>query len=329
MAGLPYNCRCFTVTGAIAGMPNPSATGNNGGSGGSGGSGGIVPGVRGACSQTPVLYSVPPMDVTQLATPVNPSALIGNGKQITLIGSPFTISESGCYTLYLQAGGGGGGGCAGYPATWTSSDGSLLISGLAPGGAGGGGGIGGFLMTSVFLNAGDVVTYTIGYGGASGQSNGNPGGIGQNGSIGTATIVSIARQGYEIYSFIAFPGEGGEGGKPGSAVYPNLVAGVNGVGGSPGGQTALAQVPGKCASISTSIKYTYTAYSAPGAANWFGVPGNGMTESYECGVATQIVNAVQPTGYGFGGNSSGYSANPINSTASPGGDGFFLLVKYS
>lgn len=341
MAGLPYNCRCFTVTGNVAGVPNPSATGNNGGSGGSGGSGGIVPGVRGACSPSgPVISYYPPSDIVAQGFGANVplSSLVGSGTNIPLTGSPFTISSSGCYTFYMQGGGGGGGGGGldwrggtpnSYPAPY--------ITGLAPGGPGGIGGVGQFVMVSLFLLVGDILAYTVGFGGNGGYS-ANAGG--SSGSDGQPTVASIARAGVTVFQFIALGGKGGQGGfaASGNYSYNNLIllpgnAGSNGAGGV-GVATSSPQAgdAGICVWNSfpplTNI-YNFSSYSPSGSANWFGSPGTGGSIIATCSSPSTEVARVPASGYGIGGNGCGSYESPYTSHGYDGGNGFLLLVKYS
>lgn len=333
MAGLPYNCRCFTVTGNVAGIPNPSATGNNGGSGGSGGSGGTAPGVRGACSPSgPVFSFYPPSDIVAqgFGANVSPGALIGNGTNIVLTGSPFTIPSSGCYTIYMQSGGGGGGG-GGSWFSWCSPP----PSGYAPGGPGGIGGVGVFSMISLQLLAGDILTYSIGQGGSGGHS-GTPNGA--SGSAGTPTTATITRNGQTIYSFFLPGGVGGQGGQGAGGAYPSggsqgaLIPGTPGNSGDGGvgiaQQLPIAGTAGFCSQVTGVCIYTFSVTGPSGAANWFGNPGQGFYGTWNCqNSGTTVTHSIYPFGYGYGGSGAADSASTVVSTH--GGGGFLLLVKYS
>ena len=338
MAGLPYNCRCFTVTGNVAGIPNPSATGNGGGGGG-GGSGGIVPGVRGACSPSgPVISLYPPSDIVAqgFGAGVSPSALIGNGTYIVLTGSPFTISSSGCYTLYMQSGGGGGGGAGAY-FSWCDSS----RQGYAPGGPGGIGGVGVFSMISLQLLAGDILTYSTGQGGSGGRS-GTPNGAGppngDSGSAGTSTTATITRNGQTVYYFFAPGGAGGQGGNaaggsvPSNGFQGSLIPGPPGNSGNGGvgiaQQLPIAGTAGFCSIDGNTCIYTFSVTGPSGAANWFGNPGRGFYGIWNCqNTGTTVMPFIPPFGYGYGGSGAADGASNIVSTN--GGGGFLLLVKYS
>lgn len=343
MAGLPYNCRCFTVTGNVAGMPNPSATGNGGSGSGSGSGGVIAPGIRGACSPSgPVISSYPPADIVAQGFGANVplSSLVGSGTNIPLTGSPFTISSSGCYTFYMQGGGGGGGGGGsdwrgGTPSSYPAP----YITGLAPGGPGGIGGVGQFVMVSLFLLAGDIINYTVGFGGNGGYSGGSSAN-GSPGSDGQPTVVAITRANSMVFQFIALGGKGGQGGfaASGNYSYNNLIllpgnAGSNGAGGV-GISTSPSQVgtAGICVWNSTppfTSIYNYSFYSPSGSANWFGSPGTGGSFIATCSSPSTEVVRVPASGYGVGGNGCGSYESPYTSHGYGGGDGFLLLVKYS
>lgn len=123
MAGLPYNCRCFTVTGNVAGMPNPSATGNIGGA--------TIQPITGTISGNPSVY--PPGSAAPLIphlTQITSSASIpagtliiataagGNGGGVTPTSTFTTPINTACvnaipdvpYSIGAGGGGGGGGG---------------------------------------------------------------------------------------------------------------------------------------------------------------------------------------------------------------------------
>ena len=335
MAGLPYNCRCFTVTGNVAGMPNPPATRNGGSSSGSGGS--IVPGVRGACSPSgPVFSFYPPSDIVAqgFGANVSPDALIGNGTNIFLTGSPFTITSSGCYTIYMQSGGGGGGG-VGSSFSWCSIY-YVPPYGYAPAGPGGIGGVGVFSMISLQLLAGDLLTYSVGSGG-NGAPSGNPNG--QAGSNGTPTTATITRNGQTVYYFFAPGGAGGQGGNaaggsvPSNGFQGSLIPGPPGNSGNGGvgivQQGAIAGVAGVCSAANSScFYYTFSVTGPSGAADWFGNPGRGFYGTWNCqNSGTTVTPAIRPFGNGYGGSGA---ADGASSTASTnGGNGFILLVKYS
>lgn len=118
MAGLPYNCRCFTVTGAVAGMPNPSATGNIGGAT-------IIP-ITGTIPGNPSVYSagvaaplIPNLvQITSSAsipagTLIIATAAGGNGGGVAPFNTPIytaCVNNAADVPYSIGAGGGGGGG---------------------------------------------------------------------------------------------------------------------------------------------------------------------------------------------------------------------------
>lgn len=210
----------------------------------------------------------------------------------------FTV-PAGVTEITVQAWGGGGGGADRSNNFWGNRY------------AGGGGGGGGFVSGTLIVNAGDVITITVGEGGVGGSSNGQNGVLGEN-SVVSHTSGTITAEG----------GAGGttsnnpEGGAGGGANFTGSVSnkvfytggtGANGTNENGGGGG------GGAGSTANGSNGSGTTGGIGGSANG----GNGGSGS--------INDNQGDTGNNYGGGGGGSSDNN-NSTGGSGADG---LVKIS
>lgn len=300
MAGLPYNCRCFTVTGAVAGIPNPSATGNNGGSS------------RVGDKSNPN----PPLGV---ALPSGATALCKTNV-IVPAGTPF---------LVLATGAGGGGGSNG---NYGAHEARSCLMTEVTGGAGGSG----QPLCAYFYAKDYAVTLSaqcgVGGGGASGRGC-TQSASGGNGGDGTPTIVTIGTQ-----TVLLLPGKGGTGGSGGvdipCAYIPPVPLG--GYGWKSGGEGTIVKAPcspalGNCWTTNR-VGISPVPQLAVGGASIFGLggaqstgcsfyPNNGPASGAggSGGGGAHFVNCGSASGDGYpargGGNGVAYVIlNPSNAT---------------
>jgi hypothetical protein len=235
------------------------------------------------------------------------------GKSRVIPGNMLWTSGSGTFTLpattgptvsMLIVGGGGGGG---------GGSGRTSFAGYFTGGGGGGSG-GLFLLRDYAAGPGNIISYSVGYGGTGGAprdgiySSGSSGGAGNNSSIAFSPGVS----------FGADPGQGGINSPTGTGGLGGLANYFSSSDGLPAGEFTTiggSGAPGWL--INTTVGITRDSILSIGAYGSGGPEGSG-------------VQAVSGTGYGAGGTGGGcvqsdvYNYRNMFSTAGTSGAVFIF-----
>lgn len=205
--------------------------------------------------------------------------------------SSFTV-PAGVTTLYISgsaAGGGGGNGA-------NNSGGQTSLVG---GGGGGGGGAGqAIIKQSYTVTPGQVISLTVGNGGAGATTNGASGLNGGNTTIGSLVTLT-----------------GGTGGGGGGAVQTNTIGG-GGAGGVGGGGYPSGGAGGDG---------NYAGTGGMGASNLFGGGGGGSRASKTTPIAA---SSAYEFGGGGGGGGGGYGATATMVLGGSGGNGAPGLVIF-
>ena len=194
---------------------------------------------------------------------IDVTKLIGTSSGDTVPGTRTYTVPPGLYTLAITIRGAGGGGAGGYPgyATQTYSSGGNLYKGAD----GDPGARGGLYRIVLSVTPGQVISYTVGSGGAGGPGGNSPG----PGAAGTQSSVTVAG--------VTYVAGGGSGGNNSAAEVPGSGGGTGGAGlGALGGNGGTGG--GQNGSWSGSWGSFYLAPPGPGSA---GQNGAVLFEAYQ------------------------------------------------
>lgn len=315
MAGLPYNCRCFTVTGNVAPMPNPGAAGP--------GSANTPPTTD--CNGNPFQLATP---ATVLQPKTNRTFFYARSYQ-----QSWTAPAKCQVLIHATAGGGGGGDCAGLYSAHLYSPDCVINQSIAGTGSPGISGLPGISVLNQWfaLNAGDTILINVGSGGA-------PGHISSLLPTPPSTNNAPLKGGDTI---IAVPGKqplflaGGQAGANGS--YPTVSA-VNACGygvlikSISGAYQTIYNWP--CAYAGSGVPYglEWDVDSAGVGNDFCTVTGssyygpNGLTAAQSgCVVTTKTPTYSSSYGAGMMGTAFSIYASPNGSRFPSGGDGLVVL----